>query len=98
MVGTELNEPYHVMLNLDQMEIITSLLLDQLIGVDITEEEFSALLSAYADYIQELRAGSPITDSDFAYRINGIKGTIKDNPHYLTIVNTILSLWKVPSN
>jgi len=98
MVGTKLNEPYHVMLNLDQMEIITSLLLDQLIGVDISEEEFSALLSAYADYIQELRAGSPITDSDFASRINGIKETVKDNPHYLTIVNTILSLWKVPSN
>lgn len=57
MVGTELDEVYHVMLNLDQMEIITSLLLDQLIGVDISEEEFSALLSAYADYIQELRAG-----------------------------------------
>lgn len=91
---TELNGLNHVELNLDQMELITSLLLDQLIGVEITEEDFSSLLSAYADFVQALRLGSHITDSDFESKLNVIKDTVKDNPHYLTIVNIILSIWK----
>lgn len=91
---TELNGLNHVKLNLDQMELITSLLLDQLIGAEITEEDFSSLLASYADFIQALRVGSHITDSNFESKLNVIKDIVKDNPHYLNIVNTILSIWK----
>lgn len=91
---TELNGLNHVKLNLDQMELITSLLLDQLIGVEITEEDFSSLLASYADFIQALHMGSHITDSNFESKLNVIKDIVKDNPHYLSILNTILSIWK----
>jgi hypothetical protein len=91
---TELNGLNQVKLNPDQMELITSLLLDQLIGVEITEEDFSSLLASYADFIKGLRVGSHITDSNFESRLTVIKDIVKDDPHYLNIVNTILSIWK----
>jgi predicted protein tyrosine phosphatase len=41
-----------------------------------------------------LSVGSHITDSNFESKLNVIKDIVKDNPHYLNIVDTILSIWK----
>src|SRR5262249_54782617 len=93
-----LNGLYKVNLNLSQMDLISSLLLDQLLGLNVTEEVLNNLSTSYADFIYALREGLPVSESKFAAGVKSIEEIVKADPHYLSIVKTLLSLWKISSS
>ncbi|MGG6460948.1 MAG: hypothetical protein ACM3JQ_05920 [Candidatus Eiseniibacteriota bacterium] len=85
---------FTVNLDLDQTDLITCLLLDQLVKIESAEGELNPLMNSYADLLVQAKSGNVI-DSRFLEELESLKGVIKDQPKYVTIIDTIIALWNM---
>ena len=87
-------EKLTVYLNLDQSDLITCLLLDQLVKIESEEGELNSLMSSYADLLAQAKSGT-VGDSRFLEELESLKEVIKDQTKYVTIIDTIIAIWNV---
>ena len=81
-------------LDLDQTELITCLLLDQLVKIESAEGELNSLMNSYADLLVQVKSGR-VRDSRFLEELESLKEVIKDQTKYVTIIDTIIAIWNV---
>jgi hypothetical protein len=84
---------YYVRLDIDQLDLVTCLLLDKLIGINRTEEEINTMYDAYAEFLQQVRYGQPVGEPRFLTEMETLRELLKDDSQYLPIVDTIIALW-----
>ena len=92
-MSTSDSEQYTVELDIDQADLITFLLLDQLIGINRTEEEVNRMYDAYAEFLQLVKSGSSPEDSHFLEEMETLKELVKDESDYVTKIDTTIALW-----
>jgi len=87
------NNYFSAGLDVDQLDLITCLLLDKLLGLNRTEEEVYSMYNAYAEFLQVVKSGQPIIESSFLSEMETLRELLKDDSQYLPIVETIIALW-----
>jgi len=83
----------NIMLDIDQTDLITCLLLDQLVGINRTEEEINTMYDAYAEFLQIVKSGQSHRGSRFLTEMKSLREVFKNESHYVTIIDTIIALW-----
>lgn len=87
-------DKFTIDLDIDQKDLVTCLLLDQLVKIEGAEGELNPLMNAYADLLVQAKSGSVI-DSRFLEELESLKEVIEDQPNYVTIIDTIIALWNM---
>lgn len=85
---------FNVNLDVDQTDLITCLLLDQLVKIETSEGELDPLMNSYADLLVQAKSGN-VRDSSFLEELGSLKEVVKDQPRYVSIIDTIIALWNV---
>jgi hypothetical protein len=68
-------------------------LLDQIIGINRTEEEINRMYDSYAEFRQLVKSGSTPEGTRFLEEMETLKELVKDEPDYVTKIETIIALW-----
>jgi hypothetical protein len=79
-------------MSVEQSDLITCLLLDQLVKLESSEGELSPVVSAYADFLLQVKSGQP-ADLRFFKELEALREIIKEDQKYVTIIDTIIALW-----
>jgi hypothetical protein len=87
------NNYFSVGLDIDQLDLITCLLLDKLLGLNRTEEEVYSMYDAYAEFLQVVKSGQAPVESRFLSEMETLRELLKDDSQYLPVVDTIVALW-----
>jgi hypothetical protein len=83
---------FGVNLTVDQSDLITCLLLDQLVKIESTEAELNPLMASYADLLTQVKYGN-VRDSRFLEELESLKEVIKSESKYVAIIDTIIAIW-----
>ena len=92
-MSTSNSEIYTVELDIDQADLITCLLLDQLIGINRTEEEVNRMYDSYAEFRQLVNSGSSPEGTRFLEEMETLRELVKDEKDYVAKIETIIALW-----
>ena len=87
------NNYFSVGLDIDQLDLVTCLLLDKLLGLNRTEEEVYSMYGAYAEFLQIVKSGRSPVESRFLSEMETLREVLKDDAQYLPVVDTIIDLW-----
>jgi hypothetical protein len=88
-----INNYFSVGLDIDQLDLVTCLLLDKLLGLNMTEEEVYSMYGAYAEFLQVVKSGQSPVESRFLSEMETLREVLKDDAQYLPVVDTIIDLW-----
>lgn len=84
---------HNIILDTDQTDLITCILLDQLVAINRTEEEINTMYDAYAEFLQIVKSGQSPRGSRFLTEMKSLREVFKNESHYVTIIDTIIALW-----
>ena len=88
------NRTYNIQLDSGQLDQIISILMSQLYGSAIPEKELKELEASYRDFKTTLEVGKSSESSGFLAKLRKFSNHVKDNPHYISVINLILSILK----
>jgi len=91
-ITTSAASTYNVILSVEQTDLITCLLLDQLVKLESTETELNPLMDSYAGFLLQVKSGDVI-DSPFLEELESLKEVIKGEHKYVDIIDTLIALW-----
>lgn len=82
-----------VNLDTDQADLITCLLLDQLLEINRTEEEIYRMYEAYAEFLQTVKSGVSPKEPRFIAELETLRELVKNEQPYADRIDTIIALW-----